>query len=95
MARVDACPENLTTIIKASKRLGCDKDLYGNDKYICLPTVDRSSLVEFCYNGIMGYYEKGTFMLCLTFYCIKHFFRTNATYIIELFTLFRKLFASF
>ena len=63
MARVDVCPENLATITKASKRLGCDKDEYGNDQYICLPTVDMSSLVEFCYNGIMGYYKKGTFML--------------------------------
>ncbi|XP_078325933.1 uncharacterized protein LOC111103934 [Crassostrea virginica] len=59
MARVDVCPENLTTITKASKRLGCNKDEYGNDQYICLPTVDMSSLVEFCYNGIMGYNKKG------------------------------------
>nr|XP_022293570.1 uncharacterized protein LOC111104108 isoform X2 [Crassostrea virginica] len=59
MARVDVCPENLTTITKASKRLGCDKDEYGNDQYICLPTVDMSSLVEFCYKGIMGYNKKG------------------------------------
>ena len=63
MARVDVCPENLTTITKASKKLGCDKDEYGNDQYICLPTVDMSSLVEFCYNGIMGYNKKGTCML--------------------------------
>ena len=63
MARVDACPEKLTTITEASTRLGCGKDEYGNDQYICLPTVDLSSLVEFCYNGIMGYYKKGTCML--------------------------------
>ena len=63
MARVDVCPEKLTTKTEASKRLGCDKDEYGNDQYICLPTVNMSYLVEFCYNGIMGYHEKGTFML--------------------------------
>ena len=61
MARVDTCPTNLTQVIESSTRLGCDKDEYGNDQYICLPTVNMSSLVEFCYNGIMGYHEKGIF----------------------------------
>ena len=60
MARVDVCPENLTTVTKASRRLGCDKDEYGNDQYICLPTVEMSSHVEFCYKLIMVYKNKGT-----------------------------------
>ena len=74
MARVDVCPENLTTITKASERLGCDKDEYGNDQYICLQTVDMSSLVEVCYDGIMGYQEKG---ILSHLFLVSNVFLTN------------------
>nr|XP_022292574.1 uncharacterized protein LOC111103528 [Crassostrea virginica] len=59
MARVEACPKNLTKVIEASKRLGCKNDEYGNNQYLCLPNVDNTSLVEFCYGGIMGFQKKG------------------------------------
>ncbi|XP_078325815.1 uncharacterized protein LOC111103528 [Crassostrea virginica] len=59
MARVETCPKNLTKVIEASKRLGCKRDEYGNNQYLCLPNVDNTSLVEFCYGGIMGFQKKG------------------------------------
>ena len=61
MARVEACPKNLTKVIEASKRLGCQNDEYGNNQYLCLPNVDNTSLVEFCYGGIMRFQKKGMF----------------------------------
>ena len=61
MVRVEACPKNLTKVFEASKRLGCKNDEYGNNQYICLPHVDNTSLVEFCYGGLMGFQKKGMF----------------------------------
>ena len=55
MTRVEACPTNLTKVIEASRKLGCKNDEYGNNQYLCLPIVDNTSLVEFCYGGIMGF----------------------------------------
>ena len=66
MARVEACPKNLTKVIEASKRLGCKNDKYGNNQYICLPNVDNTSLVEFCYGGIMGFQKKGIFYILIS-----------------------------
>ena len=65
MARVDVCPQNLTEVIEASKKLGCGYDEYGKNQYLCLPHVNKTSLVEFCYEGIMGRQEKG---IPLTFF---------------------------
>lgn len=59
MASVDACPTNLTKVIEASKMLGCGNDQYSNNQYLCLPNVNKTSLVEFCYDGLMGLQEKG------------------------------------
>nr|XP_022293324.1 uncharacterized protein LOC111103959 [Crassostrea virginica]XP_022293325.1 uncharacterized protein LOC111103959 [Crassostrea virginica]XP_022293326.1 uncharacterized protein LOC111103959 [Crassostrea virginica] len=56
---VDKCPSNLTEKEKASKRLGCGSDKYGNNQYICVPNVNMTNLVEFCFNGLMGTQEKG------------------------------------
>ncbi|XP_062590500.1 uncharacterized protein LOC134252078, partial [Saccostrea cucullata] len=56
---VDSCPPNLTEVIKASSRLGCGVDKYGNNQYMCLPNIEKTGLVEFCHNGIMGLIEKG------------------------------------
>ncbi|XP_062589888.1 uncharacterized protein LOC134251488, partial [Saccostrea cucullata] len=56
---VDSCPSNLTEVIKATLRLGCGQDKYGNDQYICLPNIEKTGLVELCHNGIMGFIEKG------------------------------------
>ena len=72
---MDVCPDDFISKTKASKRLGCGVDEYGNDQYICLPKVDMSSLVEFCYDGIMGYHEKG--MVNMTFYFSQSFFHQN------------------
>mmetsp|Transcript_33493 Transcript_33493/g.53936 ORF Transcript_33493/g.53936 Transcript_33493/m.53936 type:complete len:103 (-) Transcript_33493:57-365(-) len=59
MAPVAACPTNLTEVEEASKRLGCGPDNFGNNQYMCLPNVNKTSLFEFCYDGIMGIQEKG------------------------------------
>lgn len=59
MARVDVCPKILTKVIEASRMLGCGNDTYGNNQYLCLPNVNKTSLVEFCYDGLMGLQEKG------------------------------------
>nr|XP_022295214.1 uncharacterized protein LOC111105304 isoform X5 [Crassostrea virginica] len=60
MARVDVCPQNWTKVIEASEKLGCGDDDYGNNQYLCLPHVNKTSLVEFCYEGIMGRQEKAS-----------------------------------
>lgn len=67
MARVDVCPKNLTKVIESSKKLRCGNDDYGNNQYLCLPNVNKTSLVEFCYNGTMGFQEKGIFLFTFFF----------------------------
>lgn len=59
MALTSRCPENKTEVYEASKRIGCGVDDYGNIQYMCMPNVEKSSLVEFCFNGAMGIEEKG------------------------------------
>lgn len=59
MALVEDCPTNLHATENASKRLGCNQDIYGNNQYICVPNVEKTSLVEFCFKGIMGILDKG------------------------------------
>nr|XP_022294259.1 uncharacterized protein LOC111104540 isoform X2 [Crassostrea virginica]XP_022294260.1 uncharacterized protein LOC111104540 isoform X2 [Crassostrea virginica]XP_022294263.1 uncharacterized protein LOC111104540 isoform X2 [Crassostrea virginica] len=59
MHSVEGCPNNLTELEARSDRLGCGDDKYGNNQYICLPNVEKTSLVEFCFNGIMGIIAKG------------------------------------
>ncbi|XP_062618986.1 uncharacterized protein LOC134280561 isoform X2 [Saccostrea cucullata] len=53
------CPRNLTEVHLASLRLGCSRDKYGNDQYLCLPNTKKTALVELCHNGIMGMIVKG------------------------------------
>ena len=62
MSSVAVCPKNLEELINAAKNLGCGNDIYGNNQYLCLPNVDRTSLVEFCYENFMGMFEKGIVM---------------------------------
>lgn len=57
---VDNCPTNQAEIAEASKRLECKNDTYGNNQYICVPNLKISSLVEFCFDGIMGIHKKST-----------------------------------
>lgn len=59
MSLVNECPTNVTETAAASKRLECVNDKYGNNQYICVPNEEKTSLVEFCYDGIMGIQEKG------------------------------------
>lgn len=57
---VDRCPKNKQDVIKASKELGCGNDKNGNNQYLCLPNKSKTSLVEFCFQGLMGIEVKGT-----------------------------------
>lgn len=59
MALTSRCPENKTEVQEASKRIGCGVDDYGNIQYMCIPNKEKTSLVEFCFNGAMGIEEKG------------------------------------
>lgn len=59
MAFVDFCPTTISEVVKASQRLGCENDRYGNNQYICVPNTEKTSLVELCYDGIMGIVPKG------------------------------------
>lgn len=45
--------------MQASKRLRCGDDIYGNNQYLCLPNKNKTSLVEICFQGVMGIVEKG------------------------------------
>lgn len=58
MVNVDACPK-LSEIENASRRFGCGHDKYGTSQYMCTPNKEKTSLVEFCYDGVMGIEEKG------------------------------------
>ena len=59
MPRVSECPTTLEKVIEGKARLECGRDKYGNNQYMCLPNEEKTSLVEFCYDGIMGIQEKG------------------------------------
>lgn len=61
MKYTKVCPKNQEEVYQASKRLECGYDKYGNNQYMCLPNKDKTSLVEFCNNGVMGFTEKGKF----------------------------------
>lgn len=56
---VNECPKNENETTQASKDLKCEKDEYNNSQYLCLPHVNKTSLVEFCFNGSLGIREKG------------------------------------
>lgn len=55
---VNKCPKNEHDVIQASKRLRCRNDTYGNNQYLCLPIKNKTSLAEFCFQGLMGIVEK-------------------------------------
>lgn len=64
MVLVSVCPRSKHDVMQASKRLRCGDDIYGNNQYLCLPNKNKTSLVEFCFQGVMGIVEKGN---CLEF----------------------------
>lgn len=51
------CPTGKDEALSAKERLGCGNDSYGNSQYICLPNKEKTRLVEFCCDGIMGMIE--------------------------------------
>lgn len=59
MRIVEVCPKTSTEQEIAAKRLECKEDQYGNNQYICLPTKEKTKLVEMCLNETMGFQEKG------------------------------------
>lgn len=61
MVLTSKCPQNKTEVEEASKRIGCGVDVYENNQYMCLPNEKKSSLVEFCFDGLMGIEEKGIY----------------------------------
>nr|XP_022287129.1 uncharacterized protein LOC111099912 [Crassostrea virginica] len=56
---VRVCPKTEEEIEKARKRMKCGNDLYGRNRYMCLPDKKLKSLKEFCFNDVMGLQEKG------------------------------------
>ena len=54
--------KNQTEVDEAGTRLGCGQDKYGHSQYMCLPNAEKTSLVEFCYNGVMGIVFKGEYI---------------------------------
>ena len=60
MIKTNICPRNQTEVERASDILGCGSDVYGNNQYLCLPNAEKTSLVQFCVDGLMEMKEKGT-----------------------------------
>lgn len=61
------CPKNQNEVDVASLRLGCGKDLYENNQYMCLPNMEKTALVEFCFDGVMGIQSKGMQRILFSF----------------------------
>ena len=59
MGRVETCPKTPEDVERASKVHACGYDIFQHNQYMCLPNVEKTSLVEFCHNGIMGIQEEG------------------------------------
>lgn len=59
MVFVSSCPITEAEFFKASQRIGCGSDINGHNQYICIPNEEKTSLVELCYNEVMGIREKG------------------------------------
>lgn len=55
---VTECPKNQSEVREASDRLRCGNDTNGNNQYMCL-RYDRQTLLEFCYDDVMGIVDKG------------------------------------
>lgn len=70
MAKVSTCPKNLTEVEVASTRLKCGADDHGHSQYMCLPNVEKTSLVEFCYKDTLGIRQKGMELIKVTKFVI-------------------------
>lgn len=72
MAAVSSCPKTKAEFFKASERIGCGNDINGHNQYICIPNQEKTSLVELCYNEIMGVREKGNCLEATVGKVIEH-----------------------
>lgn len=59
MTSVGVCPKNRAETYTASERLNCGTDKYGTNQYMCVPNKEKTSLVEFCYGGVMELQNSG------------------------------------
>ena len=59
MVQVETCPKTPEEIKKASEALACGNDVFQHNQYMCLPNIEKTSLVEFCFGGIMGIQVEG------------------------------------
>ncbi|XP_062571010.1 uncharacterized protein LOC134233029 [Saccostrea cucullata] len=57
--KVDSCPSANNTWYEAGVRLNCSHDVHNRLQYLCIPNQEKTTLLEFCYDKIMGLYEKG------------------------------------
>ncbi|XP_062602580.1 uncharacterized protein LOC134264294 [Saccostrea cucullata] len=56
---VYSCPQNEKEFTASGDRLNCSLDENGRNQYVCAPDNEQSMLVEFCFKGLVGLYEKG------------------------------------
>lgn len=61
-APVTECPKSQRAIREAADRLRCGNDTNQIYRYVCL-RYDIHSLLEFCYDGVMGIVDKGKRLL--------------------------------
>lgn len=59
MTSVGVCPKSRAETYTASERLNCGTDKYGTNQYMCVPNKEKTSLVEFCYGGVMELQNSG------------------------------------
>lgn len=72
MALVSECPKNKMEVAKASQKIGCGVDKYGNIQFLCLPNKEKTSLVELCIDRVMGIQDKGNCLEVFEGKVIKH-----------------------
>lgn len=59
MNGVERCPMNASDFKKAARTRNCT----GNDRYLCAPDRNLSSLIEFCTDTKRSLFEKGNFFI--------------------------------
>ncbi|XP_061190656.1 uncharacterized protein LOC133198627 isoform X2 [Saccostrea echinata] len=56
---MDSCPTTNFSWYRAGSRLNCSHDANKRLQYLCIPNQEKTALIEFCYDHIMGLFEKG------------------------------------
>ena len=61
MNPVERCPTNEAEVNERIKvfPFPCGKDEHEHHQYMCLPNIEKTSLVEFCYNNTLGIQLEG------------------------------------